>query len=381
MIQRIILLGCTGSIGRSTIDVVDQYPDRFTIVGLSAHGNEKILAALGDKYPGSALALSGRRPEDPRIRYSGSEGLLAMIEETHADIVVNGISGAAGFLPSVAALKAGKKLALANKETLVMAGDLIGRLADAKDLPILPVDSEHSAIYLMFHRFGAEQIENVILTASGGAFRDLPKEKLAAVTLQDALKHPTWSMGEKITIDSASLANKGLEVIEAHHLFDMPPERIQVLVHPQSYVHSLIETKEGSLYAQVGKPDMKTPILNALTFPQVASNPSGRCSLAGRNLSFAEPDREKYPMLGLAYEALRLGGAHPLVYNAANEIAVEAFVRGDLTFPGIGSLVEKTLISRNWVKDLDSVDAVLAADKEAREAARSFISALKGSSR
>lgn len=377
MIQRIILLGCTGSIGRSTIDVVEQYPDLFKLVALSAHGNEEKLLALGERFNLTALALSGRKAEDSRIRFSGTAGLLTMIEETHADVVVNGISGAAGFLPSVTALKSGKRLALANKETLVMAGSFIRRLADAKDLPILPVDSEHSAIYLLFHRFGPEQIENVILTASGGAFRDLPKEKLSSVTLQDALKHPTWSMGEKITIDSASLANKGLEVIEAHHLFSMPPEHIKVLVHPQSFVHSLIETKEGSLYAQIGKPDMKTPILNALTFPQVASNPSGKCSLAGMNLSFSEPNLDKYPMLGLAYEALKLGGAHPLVYNAANEVAVEAFVHGTINFPGIGLLVEKTLSSRQWMKDLDSVEAVLDADAEARAATCSFISAIK----
>jgi len=374
MTKRIILLGATGSIGKSTIEVVERFKDLFQIVALSAHGREEELLSLADRLGVSNLALSGRKPSSPRIAYSGPEGLVSLIEETGADYVVNAVSGAAGFLPSVAAIGAGKKLALANKETLVMAGAFVKRTAEKKGVPILPVDSEHSAVFLMYHRFGADQVENVILTASGGAFRDLPKEKLAEVTPAEALKHPTWSMGEKITIDSASLANKGLEVIEAHHLFDMPPARVKVLIHPQSYVHSIIETREGSLYAQLGKPDMKTPILNALTFPEAVENPPGRFSLAGVSLTFAEPDMDKYPMLGLAYDSLRTGGSCPLVYNAANEIAVAAFVRGEIGFPGIGALVAKTLAARPWTKEPDSVEAVLGTDAEARSVAETLLS-------
>jgi len=373
MTKRVILLGATGSIGKSTVEVAERFKDHFRIVALSAHGKEEELLSLADRLGVSELALSGKKPSSPRIKYSGSKGLVSLIEETGADYVVNAVSGAAGFLPSVAAIGAGKKLALANKETLVMAGSYVKRLAEEKGVPILPVDSEHSAVFLMYHRFGADQVENVILTASGGAFRDLPKEELDHVTPMDALKHPTWSMGEKITIDSASLANKGLEVIEAHHLFDMPADRIKVLVHPQSYVHSIIETREGSLYAQIGRPDMKTPILNALTFPDAVENPSGRFSLAGMSLTFAEPDPEKYPMLALAYDSLRAGGACPLVYNAANEVAVAAFVRGQICFPGIGALVEKTLASRPWTEDPDSVEAVLEIDAEARSVAEALL--------
>ncbi len=374
MTKRIILLGATGSIGKSTVEVAEKFKDLFRIVALSAHGKEEELLSLADRLDVSELALSGKEPSSPRIKRSGPKGLVSLIEETEADYVVNAVSGAAGFLPSVAAIAAGKKLALANKETLVMAGSYVKKLAGEKAVPVLPVDSEHSAVFLMYHRFGADQVENVILTASGGAFRDLPKEKLADVTPSDALRHPTWSMGEKITIDSASLANKGLEVIEAHHLFDMPPDRIKVLVHPQSYVHSIIETREGSLYAQIGRPDMKTPILNALTYPEAAVNPSGRFSLAGMSLTFADPDPDKYPMLALAYESLRAGGACPLVYNAANEIAVAAFVRGEIGFPGIWALVERTLASRPWTKEPDSVEAVLQTDAEARSVAVAILS-------
>jgi 1-deoxy-D-xylulose-5-phosphate reductoisomerase len=378
MKKKVVILGSTGSIGLSTVDVVESLPDHFHVVGLSAHGNEKLLLEQASRLGVKNIALSGRNPADPRIQFSGEEGLLRMIEDTEADIVVNGIAGAPGFLPSLKSLETGKHLALANKETLVMAGELVKNTAARKSLSLLPVDSEHSAIFQMFHKFGSENIENVVLTASGGAFRDLPKEKLENVTPEDALRHPTWSMGKKITIDSASLANKGLEVIEAHHLFDMGPDNIRVLVHPQSYVHSFIETKEGSLYAQVGKPDMRIPILNALSYPRVIPYPPGKFSLSGMSLSFSEPDFEKYPMLPLAYQTLRSGGAHPLVYNAANEVAVEAFIDGRISFPGIAELTARTLGAKNWPSRLVSVDEVLHTDSDARWTARGLISLIRG---
>lgn len=372
MKKKVIVLGSTGSIGISTLDVIASMPDRFEVVGLSAYGNESALLAQAELFGTDNTALSGRRPANPRIRRSLEDGLLGMIRETEADIVVNGISGAAGFLPSIASLESGRTLALANKETLVMAGDLIKILASKKNVSIIPVDSEHSAIFQMFHKFGSASISGVLLTASGGAFRDLPKEKLARVGPEDALRHPTWNMGKKITIDSASLANKGLEVIEAHHLFDMPPEKIRVLIHPQSYVHSLIETLEGSMYAQIGRPDMRIPILNALTYPEPVSYEPGRFNLAGMNLSFSEPDFDKYPMLSLAYDALRRGGSYPLVYNAANEVAVQAFIDGVISFPGIGELVSRTLDSVSW-PEFSAVEEVLLLDKRARLSALRFI--------
>ena len=306
---------------------------------------------------------------DSAIRYTGDEGLLTMIEQTQADCVVNGITGAAGFLPSVKALETGKTLALANKETLVMAGSLVKKIAKENGAAIIPVDSEHSAVFQLRTAFGEAALESIILTASGGPFRELPKEELPLVTPQDALRHPTWNMGKKITIDSASLANKGLEVIEAHHLFGLPPEKIQVLIHPQSYVHSLIETRDGMQYAQIGKPDMKVPILNALSFPETLSWAPGRFSLAGMSLSFTEPDTRKFPMLAIAYDCLRLGDPWPLVYNAANEVAVAAFIDGRIPFTGIADVVSQALAARPW-RVFTDVPEVLAIDKEARAAAK-----------
>jgi 1-deoxy-D-xylulose-5-phosphate reductoisomerase len=296
-----------------------------------------------------------------------------MIRETEADCVVNGISGAAGFLPSVAAIESGKTLALANKETFVMAGVLIKKLARQHGTAIIPVDSEHSAVFRMIRAFGESAIQSLILTASGGPFQNIPVEKLSAVTVQDALRHPTWSMGKKITIDSASLANKGLEVIEAHHLFTIPPERIKVLIHPQSYVHSLVETYDGMQYAQIGRPDMKVPILNAINWPEECTWTPGKFSLAGMSLSFSHPDTKKFPMLAIAYQCLKQGGSWPLVYNAANEIAVEAFIGGSILFTGIPDIVSRTLEAKVWPA-YNSVEEVLQLDAEARKEAKGFCS-------
>jgi 1-deoxy-D-xylulose-5-phosphate reductoisomerase len=252
-----------------------------------------------------------------------------------------------------------------------MAGSLVKKIAARHNAAIIPVDSEHSAVFRMLRALGDDAPESVILTASGGPFYRLPKEKLARVSLQDALRHPTWNMGKKITIDCASLANKGLEVIEAHHLFGLPPEKIKVLIHPQSYVHSLVETRDGMQYAQIGKPDMRAPILSALSFPESCSWTPGKFSLAGMSLSFEDPDTEKFPLLALAYACLRGKPSWPLVYNAANETAVEAFIRGSVAFTGIAEVVSRTLEAKAW-PDFTSVQEVLELDGEARRAARGF---------
>jgi 1-deoxy-D-xylulose-5-phosphate reductoisomerase len=358
-LKKIIVLGATGSIGKSTLDIIRSYPDRFQAEALSCHSRKEELLKIAQEF--------GVR----RLAFSAKDDLVRMIRETEADCVVNGISGAAGFLPSVAAIESGKTLALANKETLVMAGNLVTELALRRGVPIIPVDSEHSAVFRMIQAFGENEVESLILTASGGPFRDMPKEKLSTVSVRDALKHPTWSMGQKITIDSASLANKGLEVIEAHHLFHLPPERIQVLIHPQSYVHSLIETRDGMQYAQIGKPDMRVPILGALSWPENCSWTPGKFSLAGMALSFAHPDTDKFPMLALAYACLKQGDPWPLVYNAANEIAVQAFIGGGIPFTGIPDIVSRTLETGNW-PDYNSVEEVLQLDARARKEAKRF---------
>jgi 1-deoxy-D-xylulose-5-phosphate reductoisomerase len=371
--KKLLILGSTGSIGINALEVVSEKRDLFEIVGLAAHRNESSLLEQAARFGVSKLALSGEPPKDTRIGYHGLEGLLHLIEDTDADIVLNGIAGAAGFLPSLTSIQTGKHLALANKETLVMAGELVLAEAKKRGVAILPVDSEHSAVFQMISRFDKNSIQSIVLTASGGAFRDLPKERLSSVTPALALNHPTWNMGKKITIDSASLANKGLEVIEAHHLFEMPPERIQVVIHPQSYVHSLIETKDGNFYAQIGKPDMRIPILNALTYPEILSHSMGKLSLTNVNLSFFEPDREKYPMLPLAYQALRRGGTYPLVYNAANEVAVEAFIQGQIPFTGIPRLVQETLEWCDWPLSIEGVEMVLETDARVRAIAQAIL--------
>jgi 1-deoxy-D-xylulose-5-phosphate reductoisomerase len=352
--KRIIILGCTGSIGRSTLDIIRSEPG-YKVAGLTAHTSSKALYALGREFPDAALLLSG---DDEKL-------LLEMIRQTDADIVVNGITGAAGLLPSVAALESGKDLALANKETMVLAGPLVNRIATLNGKRILPVDSEHSALFMLLAGRDPETVEELILTASGGAFRDLPADRLSLVTKEEALKHPNWSMGPKITIDSATMANKGLEVIEACRLFDLPQERIKVLIHPQSYVHSLIRTTDQALYAQLSLPDMKLPIRNALTWPDMRPEPSCRLELAGKALTFTEPDPLKYPMLPLARKAMALGGTGPVVYNAANEVAVDSFIKGHIRFTDIARIVSERLYKCR-PSSCDTLEEVLATDGTCR---------------
>ncbi|MCL2480713.1 MAG: 1-deoxy-D-xylulose-5-phosphate reductoisomerase [Spirochaetaceae bacterium] len=363
--KKVIILGSTGSIGKSAIDVIKSNPGNFKITALSAHSNEEELLKQAKVFNVKNLALTGTPPVDKSITYYSPKGLLDMIADTDADIVVNGVAGSDGLMPSVVSLKSGKNLALANKETIVMAGSLIANIAAQSNKKIIPVDSEHSAIFQLLQGKKKEDIDEIIITASGGAFRDLPAAELKNVKLEDAVKHPNWSMGTKITIDSSSMANKGLEVIEAYQLFNLPLSKIKVLIHPQSMVHSLIRTTEGSLYAQISKPDMRVPIQNALTWPELGPSLFGRLDLSGVTLTFQAPDFEKYRMLKLAYKAAELGQGSCIAYNAANEIAVDAFVNGKIDFLGIPYIAEHT-IEKLGFKGIDTIEDIVEADKKTR---------------
>lgn len=364
--KKIFLLGATGSIGKSTLEIISEYPDKLELVGISAHKNEIKLSEIGNKFNCKTLVLTGKKEsQNNNIIFFGMSELLKTIKNSNADIVVNGIAGSSGLLPSIATIESGKDLALANKETMVMAGSLINKLAQKHNSKILPVDSEHSAIFHLMENCKPEEIDEIILTASGGAFRNLSKEELQNVTVQDALKHPTWSMGVKITIDSASMANKGLEVIEAAMLFNLDITKIKVLIHPQSYVHSLIRKKDCSMYAQISAPDMKLPIQNAIFYPETERVESTYLDLAGKELTFTTPDMEKYKMLQLAYKALTLGNAYTIAYNAANEVLVQSFINNEISFLDIPILTEKILNCR--IETIpNNIESILQIDSEIR---------------
>jgi 1-deoxy-D-xylulose-5-phosphate reductoisomerase len=295
-----------------------------------------------------------------------------MIGEVGADMVLNGISGSSGLLPSLKAVEAGRDIALANKETIVMAGPLILDLARKKKVRILPIDSEHSAVFNLMRFCRQNDIDEIILTASGGAFRDLSKKEMEDVKPEDALRHPTWKMGPKITIDSATMANKGLEVIEAMHLFNKNVEKIKVVIHPQSIVHAMVRTRDGSLYTQLSEPDMRVPIQNAMSYPDVLPCGYANLDLASQTLTFLPWDKDKYPMLSLAYEAARVGGSAPILYNAANEEAVEAFTSQRVKFTSIAKIV-KVVMDTRPVKRVSGIEEILAEDRETREATKRII--------
>ncbi len=373
--KRIILLGCTGSIGTSTLSVVEAHGQLFSVVAASAHTREEELLKTADVFGIERLALSGSIPEDTRIAYTGEQGLLDMIRDTDADVVVNGIAGAAGLKSSVAALESGKDLALANKETMVIAGGLIRELARKQDKKILPVDSEHAALFSLLENRNPADVQTLILTASGGAFRELPVERLSKVTWRDALPHPTWNMGRKITIDSASMANKGLEILEACELFGVTEERVEVVIHPQSCIHGMVTTVDGSVYAQMSLPDMRTPIQNALSYPTLIPYPFERIDFSALDLSLRKPDEKRYPCLDLAREAARAGGVYPLVFNAANEIAVEAFIHEEIPFTDIPVIIRHCLEGQteNLIGSFEEIEEY---DKNAREKALQCIRAV-----
>ena len=363
--KKVIILGCTGSIGQNTIDIIEAMPDRFEIAAMSANTREKELLETAERNSVKKLALTGKTPSSDKINYFGKDSILRLIRETDADMVVNGVAGAEGLRPSVVSLETGKDLALANKETVVMAGGLINSLAEKHSRTIIPVDSEHSAIFHLIKGQKKEHVTEIIITASGGAFRDWSKEDLLKATFEDAVKHPNWSMGQKITIDSASMANKGLEVIEAHQLFHIGLENIKVLIHPQSMVHSLIRTSEGSMYAQISRPDMRIPIQNALTYPELGRSLFGSLDLDNISLNFRKPDFEKYRMLYLAYQAAKSGEGYNIAYNAANEAAVAAFTEKKIKFIDIPVITEKTL-SHSWMSKSENFDEVFETDRKAR---------------
>ncbi|MDC7125087.1 MAG: 1-deoxy-D-xylulose-5-phosphate reductoisomerase [Spirochaetales bacterium] len=374
--KKIIVLGCTGSIGRTTANVLKTNKDYFEVVGISAHTDESGLMKFANYFKVKNICLSGKKPSFSEINYSGKDGVIEMIKDSDADIVLNGIAGSAGLASSITTLESGKDLALANKETIVMAGNLITDLAKKNNANLLPVDSEHSAIWQLIRGFKKEHIAEIILTASGGAFRNLPVSSLKNVSVSAALAHPTWEMGPKITIDSATMANKGLEVIEAHYLFDIPAEKIKIALHPKSYVHSLIRTIDGYLYSQVSLPDMSVPILNALSWPDLIPANYASLSLPGVSLEFQDLDNLKYPIVNYAYEALNKQGAYPIAYNAANEIAVEAFIEGQIYFTDIASVVAECF-QLDWPQKIESFEQIFSIDAEIRTATTKIIERIK----
>ena len=383
--KAITLLGSTGSIGTQTLDIVDRNPDKFRIVGLAAGNNVEMLAqqvlkfrpeivAIGNeaKFPELKAALS-TLDYQPKL-VAGDEGTIEVAAYGDAKSVVTGIVGCAGLLPTIAAIKAGKDIALANKETLIAAGPVILPLVEEYGVKLLPADSEHSAIFQCLQGVPAGGLRRIILTASGGAFRDLPIEKLASVKVADALKHPNWTMGQKITIDSATLMNKGLEVIEAHYLFGMDYDNIDIVIHPQSIIHSLIEVQDTSVLAQLGWPDMRLPLLYAMSWPERIYTDWEKFDLVkAGDLTFREPDRQKYPCMGLAYTAGRLGGSMPAVLSAANEQAVALFLAEKIQFIDIPKVIEQVCDKHRIDHHLvPSLDDIIAADLWARQMAIEF---------
>jgi 1-deoxy-D-xylulose-5-phosphate reductoisomerase len=382
-VKRITILGATGSIGTQTLEIVAQYPDKFQVVGLTAGRNIDLFAqqirqfrpeivAIRDENLVPELQAAIGEIQPPPQMLAGAAGIAAVAGYGDAEIVVTGIVGCAGLLPTIAAIRAGKNIALANKETLIAGGPVILPLIAEYGVKLLPADSEHSAIFQCLQGVPAGGLKRIILTASGGAFRDWPLEQMANVTVADALKHPNWNMGQKITIDSATLMNKGLEVIEAHYLFGLDYDHIHIVIHPQSIIHSLIELQDTSVLAQLGWPDMRLPLLYSLSWPERWPTPWKSLDLVSiGSLTFREPDHHKYPCMNLAYAAGRAGGAMPAVLNAANEQAVSLFLAEKITFADIPRLIELACTryeSMNCVNP--DLDHILAADRWAREIVR-----------
>lgn len=381
--KKLSVLGSTGSIGVSTLTIVEQFPERFQVVALAAGKNlvklkEQILqfrpSLVSVANAADAKDLRAQLPDFRGEILCGVEGVLAVATHADAEMVMAALVGAAGLAPTLAAIRAKKTIALANKEALVISGELMTREAKKYGVQILPVDSEHNAIFQALHGHRRDQVKRIILTASGGPFLHRPIEELAAVRIEEALKHPTWKMGNKITIDSATLMNKGLEVIEARWLFDLPPEQVAVIIHPQSIVHSMVEYIDGSVLAQLGIPDMTIPISYILAYPErlaLTHLPSLDLA-AAQQLTFFPPDVSKFPCLQLAYDALAHGETYPTVLNATNEIAVESFLAGQMQFTDIPALNMRVLEAHSSqpVKDLDGL---LATDEWARAQARAFL--------
>jgi len=380
--KRLAILGSTGSIGVNTLDIVRQFPERFQVVGLSAGLNTGLLRQQMLQFRPKIVSVLNKElaealkrdlsSESPEI-VDGIEGLIKVATHPEVDHVVSAVVGAVGLIPTLSAIKTGKTVALANKESLVMAGKIVMEEARRSGVQILPIDSEHSAIFqsLLGHR--KETVQRLILTASGGPFLNLPVSKLPDVTVKDALHHPNWEMGKKITIDSASLMNKGLEVIEAHWLFDMPVEKITVQIHPQSIIHSMVEYIDGSVIAQMGIADMRVPISYALSFPNRLPLSLPRLDLSRKGgLTFQAPDLDRYPCLKLAYQSIKIGETMPAILNASNEVAVNAFLDGAIKFTEIPLLIQRVMEDHD-VKPVHTIEDILKTDHWARERAKAII--------
>jgi 1-deoxy-D-xylulose-5-phosphate reductoisomerase len=381
--KRLTLLGGTGSVGRRAFELVSSFPEEFSVAGFAARGsNVELIADLCRKYSPEAVALldgdavdrlAGLLPRPRPELLRGRDGLEALARDVDADMVLSALVGGVGLLPTMAAIEAGRPVALANKETLVMAGSLMTAAARRHGVALLPVDSEHSAIFQCLIGHNRADVHRILLTASGGPFREVPRAALAHVTVEDALRHPTWKMGAKITIDSATLMNKGLEIIEARWLFDVTPDRVQVVVHPQSIVHSMVEYVDGAVIAQLGVADMGVPILYAFTYPERRPSPGTRLDLTRvGQLTFFEPDVEKFACLRLARAALEQGGSAPVVLNAANEVAVAAFLERRIGFTTIAELIERALDTIPQTEP-KAIDDCIVIDDETRRTVRALI--------
>jgi 1-deoxy-D-xylulose-5-phosphate reductoisomerase len=385
--KELAILGSTGSIGTQTLDVVRAYPDRYRVYALCAHRSIDLLVQQAKEFHPEVVCIADESLYEqlkeklsvfsgqysaPKI-WAGADAIAEVVTMPSIDIVVAAMVGYAGLRPTIEAIKAGKTIALANKETLVVAGEIICDLAVKHHTPILPVDSEHSAIFQSLVGEDRSEIEKILLTASGGPFRTFSLEQMKSVTAADALKHPNWDMGAKITIDSASMMNKGFEVIEAKWLFGVPVEKIQVLVHPQSIVHSAVQFTDGAIKAQLGAPDMRLPIQYALSFPERLKSEFPRADLfALKDLTFEEPDLARFPNLGLAYEAMRRGGNIPCVLNAANEVANLAFREGRCGFLQMSDVISETMNKAGFISK-PTYENYVETDKEARQIAESLL--------
>lgn len=383
--KRIVILGSTGSIGTSTLDIVTKFPEQFQVVGLTAGTNDDKLEEQLRVFKPAVVALSDE-PAATRLRtrcgnisvdiLSGVNGVAQVAQLPEADLVISAIVGGAGLVPTLAAIRAGKNVALANKEPMVMAGQMMQDEARKRGVRIFPVDSEHSAIFQSLEGHRREDVRRLILTASGGPLWDLSKEQMQDVKPEQALQHPNWKMGAKITIDSATLMNKGLEVVEARWLFDIPSRQIDVLIHRESIVHSLVEYQDGSVIAQLGLPDMRTPISYAMKYPERLSLELPSLDLADiGKLTFHRPDHDRFPCLGFGYEALRIGGTLPATMNAANEVAVAAYLQEGIRFSDIAEVI-RTTMEAHTTRDVRTLEDALAADRWAREKAGTLVHAL-----
>ncbi len=373
--KKVLILGSTGSIGVNSLNVIREHPEKFTVTGLTSNSNIELLEAQIKEFkPEIVVVRDEKKSEELSKRLnnsieisSGNEGILSAAIQSDYDILIGAMVGFSGLLPTIEAIKRGKRIALANKETLVVAGEIVTGLLAENGSEIIPVDSEHSAIYQCLVGENLKEVEKIILTASGGPFLNKDKSFFENATVDEALNHPNWKMGSKITIDSATMMNKGLEVIEAHWLFGLPAEKINVVVHPQSIIHSMVQFQDGSIKAQLGLPDMKLPIQYALSFPERLNNNFTRTDLPSiQNFTFFEPDFNKFECLNLAYQALKSGGNSPCILNAANEIAVEKFLRGLIKFSDIPKIIKEALNKIEHQTDPD-LDEIIYYDKITRE--------------